>query len=100
MPSWIIVVAQVLEAAMLVCFGFAWPVDIRRTLRTRRVEGKSVTFMGLILVGYLCGMTAKCFRASGAGGWPETVTLLYAFNAVMVIIDIGLYYRLRRTPSP
>ena len=95
MPSWLIGVAQVLEAGMLVSFGFAWPVDILWTLRTRRVEGKSVRFMGLILVGYLCGLAGKFLRAGAAGGWPETVTLLYALNAIFVAVDIGLVFRFR-----
>ncbi|MFO8014824.1 MAG: hypothetical protein R6X20_16130 [Phycisphaerae bacterium] len=50
--------------------------------------------MALILVGYLSGLTAKVVRAWGA--WPETVTALYAFNAVMVAVDIGLTLYFRR----
>jgi hypothetical protein len=96
MPQWLIIVAQVFEAGMLVCFGFAWPIDIMRTLRTCRVEGKSVTFMGLILLGYMAGLTAKVLRAGVAGRWPEWVTALYALNACMVTIDIALVLRCRR----
>ena len=96
MPPWLLVVAQIFEGAMLVCFGFAWPLDILRTLRTRRVEGKSTTFMGLILLGYMAGMAAKFLRAGVAGGWPEFVTALYAFNALMVSVDILLVLRCRR----
>ena len=87
-------IAEVFEAGMLVCFGVAWPVDIVRTLRVRRTEGKSVGFMALILVGYLCGLTAKVVRAWGT--WPEVVTALYAFNALMVATDIALTLYFRR----
>ena len=83
---------QVLEAGMLVCFGFAWPVDIAKTLRTRQVIGKSVGFMALVLVGYLTGMAAKIIRAP-EGAMPEAVSLLYALNAAMVCLDILLYLR-------
>ncbi|MBM4018343.1 MAG: hypothetical protein FJ288_08475 [Planctomycetes bacterium] len=89
-----VVLAQVFEAGMLVCFGVAWPVDIARTLRTREVRGKSVGFMLLILGGYLSGMAAKFLRA-GPELLPETVTALYAVNAALVAIDIALYYRFR-----
>ena len=87
------ILAELFEAGMLVCFGVAWPVDIVRTLRVRRVEGKSIGFMALILLGYLSGMTAKIVRAWGA--WPELVTALYAVNAAMVAADIAvtLYFR-------
>ncbi|HUU10879.1 MAG TPA: hypothetical protein VM431_10120 [Phycisphaerae bacterium] len=93
MPTWLLPIAEVFEAGMLVCFGFAWPLDILRTLRTRRVEGKSVGFMSLILLGYVCGMAAKVIRAGG--DWPELVTALYAFNALMIAIDIALVLRFR-----
>jgi hypothetical protein len=89
-----VIVAEIFEAGMLVCFGVAWPVDIVRTLRVRRTEGKSVGFMGLILLGYVFGLTAKIVRAWGA--WPEAVTVLYAVNAVMVAVDIGLTLYFRR----
>ncbi len=89
------IIAEVFEAGMLLCFGVAWPVDIVRTLRVRRTWGKSIGFMTLILAGYLSGLTAKVVRAWGA--WPEAVTALYAFNAVMVVADIAvtLYFRRR-----
>jgi len=98
MPDWLIALAQVFEAGMLICFGFAWPVDILRTLRTRQTVGKSIGFMSLILAGYLLGLTAKVIRAGGEG-WPETVTLLYAANAVLVAIDIGLCRYFRTHPG-
>jgi hypothetical protein len=53
--------------------------------------------MGLILVGYVCGLSAKFIRAADGGAWPETVTALYAVNAVLVAADIAvtLYFRRR-----
>ena len=89
----IVAVAQVLEAGMLVCFGIAWPVDIYKTLKVRHTTGKSARFMGLVLLGYLCGIAGKLFRADG--GLPESVTWLYVLNAVLVGIDIALclHYR-------
>lgn len=89
-------VAQVFEAGMLVCFGIAWPVDIVRTLRTRRVAGKSPLFMAIILLGYVAGLTAKLVRAGAEGARPELVTGLYGLNAVLILVDIGLYYHFRR----
>ena len=86
---------QVLEAGMLVCFGISWPVDILKTLRTHRTEGKSAAFMSLVLTGYLFGMAAKLMRAVQAGIAPETVTVLYALNATLIAVDIALYYRFR-----
>jgi hypothetical protein len=86
---------QFLEGGMLVCFGVSWPVSILKTLRTRRTEGKSLGFLVLIFVGYLCGIAAKVFRGFAANGCPESVTVLYALNAVFVATDIVLYLRFR-----
>jgi len=97
MPDAVIAIAELFEAGMLICFGFAWPVDVIRTLRSRRVEGKSPGFMSLILLGYLFGMTAKFLRAWG--DWPELVTALYAFNATMLTIDIWLCFHFRKKPD-
>ena len=89
--------AEVLEALMLVCFGWAWPAAIVKTLKVRRVHGKSVIFLFLILLGYLSGIAAKILRAEG--GMPNWVTLLYLLNAMMVTTDIVLYFRFRRPPG-
>ena len=47
------------EAAMLVCFGLAWPVSIIRSWRSRSTGGKSIVFSVVILVGYLMGILNK-----------------------------------------
>ena len=93
----ILSVAQTLEAGMLLSFGIAWPVDIYTTQKIRHTSGKSARFMGLVLLGYLCGIGGKLFRAEG--GLPEPVTWLYALNAGLVSIDIALclHYRSRAT---
>jgi len=99
MLAMLTVAGQVFEAGMLACFGVAWPVDIYKTLRTRETRGKSVRFMSLVLLGYLCGIAAKCIR--GAGDLPETVTWLYALNAILVGLDIALclHYRSREAAA-
>jgi hypothetical protein len=91
----IMAVGQILESGMLICFGIAWPVDIYKTLKVRHTSGKSARFMGLVLLGYLCGIGGKLIRADG--GLPEAVTWLYVLNAILVGIDIALclHYRNR-----
>jgi len=86
--------AEVLEALMLICFGWAWPVAIAKTLKVRKVHGKSIVFLFLILLGYLSGIAGKVIRAQG--GMPNWVTALYLLNAVMVTTEIVLYFRFRR----
>ena len=87
--------AQAFEALMLACFGVSWPIDILKTLRARRVEGKSIAFMSLVFVGYVAGTVGKLLLARGTGQGIEPVTALYVLNAMFVAIDIGLCLRYR-----
>lgn len=81
----------VLEAGMLICFGVSWPVAILKTVRTGRVSGKSLGFLVLVFVGYLCGIAAKLTYAWSQGRPVPWVTALYAVNAGMVAVDAILY---------
>jgi hypothetical protein len=45
--------------------------------------------MAIVIAGYGCGIAAKVLRGA------DWVTALYALNAVMVAVDLGLYLRLR-----
>lgn len=85
---------SVFEALMLLCFGLSWPVSIAKTLRTKRVEGKSPLFMGIILIGYLSGILHKVIYAF------DWIILLYLFNMTVVAIDLRLYFRYRQITSP
>ncbi|MCD6365719.1 MAG: hypothetical protein J7M14_07570 [Planctomycetes bacterium] len=90
---------QCLEAGMLVCFGVSWPVDIIKSLRVRRIEGKSLSFMVIILAGYALGMTGKLLTASAAEAPLEWVTVLYGVNLLFVAADITLYVRISRSAA-
>ena len=75
------------EIGMLVCFGFAWPVDIYKAIKSKTTEGKSLFFMAVILLGYIFGITHKILFSH------DIVLVLYIINAVMVSTDISLYIR-------
>lgn len=81
---------SVFEIMMLVCFGFAWPTSILKSLRSKSVEGKSVLFLYIILAGYLFGMLHKYHYSF------DVVIILYGINFTMVLIDLMLYYRNKR----
>ncbi|MDR2687745.1 MAG: hypothetical protein LBB75_08320 [Oscillospiraceae bacterium] len=82
---------QILETAMLACFGLSWPLSILRSWRARTAKGKSLLFMVAIAAGYAAGVAAKF-----AGGPVTYVVAFYAANLVMVCADIALYFRNRR----
>ena len=97
--EWSATAGQVFEAGMLVCFGISWPIDILKSLRTRRTEGKSLAFMVIIWGGYCLGILAKGVKAAAPGGAWEPVTVLYALNWIFVAVDILLYLHFRKAAS-
>ncbi len=78
------------EILMLICFGVSWPVSITKALRTKVVHGKSPFFMMLVITGYICGVIHKTINTPG-----DWVRWLYAFNAMMVAVDLTLYMKYR-----
>lgn len=78
---------SIFEIGMLICFGFAWPVSISKSIKTKSIEGKSLLFMYIILLGYLFGMSHKIVNNL------DFVVFLYALNFLMVFTDLMLYYR-------
>ena len=82
------------EGIMILCFGLSWPSAIAKTLKTRHVEGKSAAFLWLIFTGYVSGILFKVSEYLGAGRLNPVIAL-YIFNALMVAIEIVLYYRFR-----
>ena len=80
---------SVFEITMLVCFGVSWPISIAKAVRTRVVLGKSPLFMGIICLGYGCGIIHKVVYAM------DGVIVLYILNLILVAVDLALYMRYR-----
>ncbi len=93
-------IPQAFEATMMICFGISWPVAVIKTLRSRRVEGKSFHFLVLVFLGYLAGLMSKAILADFSFWRLQPVTALYAFNAIMVATDGLLYVRYSPKPTP
>ena len=82
---------HILEAAMLVCFGFSWPFAIAKTIRAKNPAGKSYLFAAFVIIGYIAGSTAR-FMRDGA----DAVFCLYIFDMLMVMTDTALCLHYRR----
>ncbi len=80
--------SQMLEMGMLVCFGAAWPLNIRKSIISRTAKGTSPTFLTVILIGYLFGILSKI-----ASGKITYVIFFYVLNFIMVFINLILYFR-------
>ena len=78
---------SIFEAAMLICFGAAWPVSIYKSIKSRSNQGKSIFFLYILLFGYIMGVLHKIIYNF------DYVIILYILNASMVTIDILLFYK-------
>ena len=79
--------AEFFEFAMLVAFGCSWPFAIWRTLKAKRVDGKSPYFMSIVIFGYICGILAHIVE--GTKLW---LCLVYLIDMGLVSTDLILYF--------
>ncbi len=80
---------HIFEAIMLLCFGSAWPFSIAKLIKSKTAGGKSIFFLVIIIIGYICGIIYHYILFLERGYWVNVV-YLYAFNALMVFIDFLL----------
>lgn len=84
---------EICEILMLVCFGVSWPINAVKAYRAGTSKGTSFPFLCLIIVGYLCGITAKLCNPNGFHWY---VMLFYLLNLLSVSVTVVIYFRNRR----
>ncbi len=83
-------ITSILEILMLVSFGFAWPSSIYKSYISRTAKGKSLSFLLILLFGYICGIINKIIQGN------YLVLTFYILDFIMVSIDTCLYFRNRK----
>lgn len=84
---------SIFEAGMLICFGVSWPIAAYKTYKSKSVNGKSLRFSCLILLGYFLGITHKILYSQ------DWVLFLYLINTLFLLTDIFLYLRYRKSST-
>ncbi len=79
--------AELLEAAMLVCFGFSWPISLLSNIRAKTAQHMSLQFILLITLGYVAGISSKIIRHQF-----NYVFAVYILNLIMVSANIAVYF--------
>lgn len=79
---------SVFETIMLICFGLSWPLNVMKAFRARTAKGTSLTFILLILTGYIAGITAKLLM-----GQINYVLIVYLLNFAIVSLNLAVYFR-------
>jgi uncharacterized membrane protein (DUF485 family) len=80
--------SELLEACMVIFFGFSWPMALIKSYKGRTARGKSLWFLLFVLSGYACGIAAKLLS-----GNMTYVFIFYVLNFIMVFTDVLLYFR-------
>ena len=90
--------AEILEVIMIVSFGLSWPLNVLKSYRARTTKGKSLSFLLLILFGYVAGITSKFVNEEYMANFSEKwyVLFFYILNFVMVSADLVMYIRNRK----
>ena len=81
--------AEILEILMVVCFGFSWPMNVMNSYKARTTKGKSLGFLIMICIGYVCGIASKII----GGSFKWYVMFFYVLNLCMVLLDVAMYAR-------
>lgn len=79
--------SEALEAIMLLCFGFSWPMSLVRNIKAKTAKNMSLGFILLIIAGYIAGISAKLF--SHNYGY---ILIVYAYNLVVVGANLVVYF--------
>lgn len=79
--------SQLLEAIMLICFGLSWPLALVKNIKAKSAEGMSLSFLLLIITGYVAGTVAKIIS-----GNITYVLIVYIVNLVIVTMNLMVYF--------
>jgi uncharacterized membrane protein (DUF485 family) len=82
---------QILETAMLICFGFSWPMNVYKNFKAKTAKSMSLPFILLIISGYVAGICAKLYSHT-----INYVLAVYILNLLIVATNVVIYFVNRR----
>ena len=93
----IVMISNLLETLMIVCFGLSWPFSIHKSYVSRTAKGKSLSFEFFIWLGYIFGIVRKflLYNADPTGNdWLFFLSWFFYFlNFGEITFDMYLYKR-------
>lgn len=78
---------EALEAIMLVCFGFSWPINLVKNIKAGTAKSMSLKFILLIIFGYIAGISAKLINHRF-----NYVFVVYLINIFVVSLNLVVYF--------
>ena len=80
--------SSIFETIMLICFGCSWPMNVIKAYKAGTAKGTSLTFIILIITGYLAGIAAKLINHQ-----INFVLVVYLINLAIVSVNLLVYFR-------
>lgn len=77
--------SNICEALMVCAFGISWPINAYKSFKSKSIEGKSLMFSVIILVGYFFGITGKILTDQ-----INYVFVFYLINVFFVLLDLSI----------
>ncbi len=82
--------SSILEMIMLICFGCSWPMNVIKNYKSRTAKNMSLSFILLIITGYIAGISAKIITNQ-----INFVFAIYVLNLIIVSLNVLIYFRNR-----
>ncbi len=79
--------SNILETAMLICFGLSWPLNLIKNIKAKTAKAVSLKFLLLIILGYICGIAAKFVTHQ-----YNYVLAVYFLNLAIVTANLIVYF--------
>ena len=78
---------EIFESIMLICFGLSWPMSVIKNIRARSAKNMSLSFILLIITGYVAGISAKLISHN-----YSYVLVIYFINLFFVSANLVVYF--------
>ncbi len=78
---------EFLQAIMLICFGFSWPVNLIKNIKLKSAKLMNLPFLILIIIGYIAGISSRII--SNKYGY---VFIIYIINLCVVSANLIVYF--------
>lgn len=79
--------SEILESAMLICFGCSWPINLVKNIKAKTAKTMSLKFILLIIIGYIAGIASKIISHRF-----NYVLVVYLINLVIVSVNLVVYF--------
>lgn len=93
--------SEILEIIMLISFGFSWPINLYKNIKSKSTKSISIWFYTLIFFGYVAGIASKFLNQEYMNNFSNKwyVLIFYFINLIVVGLNILVYFNNRKVEN-